>query len=407
LEERKKRIEDAVQLKEPDRVPFAPFFSFFPANYAGISFQDYMYDYDKMKEACKKVILDFEPDQYLNPYGLFALGPVMEILDFKQLKWPGHGVAPNLTYQFMEDEYMKADEYDAYLSDPTDFMLRTYLPRVCGVLEPLKMLPNIPAQYYLRIPRSAAVFGVPEIADMVKTLLKAGAEGQKMAAKAGEFAKEMEQLGFPHMFGGTAYAPFDYFGDNFRGTRGMMLDMYRQPDNLIKAVEKIMPVLAESAIADAKRFGIPYIFMPMHKGLDGFMSVEQFKRFFWPTLRELMMIFIDEGLVPCPLWEGRCDSRLETIKDIPEGKAIYHFEQTNLLKAKEILGDTVCIRGGVPVSLLCTGSPEDVKERCKKIIDTVGKGGGFIMDGPIGIPDETKPENLKAFEETTKEYGVY
>jgi uroporphyrinogen-III decarboxylase len=147
--------------------------------------------------------------------------------------------------------------------------------------------------------------------------------------------------------------------------------------------------------------------MPLHKGLDGFMSEEQFKTFYWPTLREMMITFINEGLVPCPLWEGKCDSRLEIIKDIPPGKAIYHFEQTDLFKAKEVLGNTVCIRGGVPTSILCTGTPEDVKTHCKKIIDGVGKGGGFIMDGPIGIPDETRPENMKAFEEATKEYGVY
>ncbi len=407
LQERTRRIKYAVELKQPDRVPFAPFFSFFPAKYTGITNQEYMHDYEKMKIACKKAILDFQPDQYLNPYGLFAVGPVMDILDFKQLKWPGHGVGPHLTYQFVEDEYMKSDEYDAYLSDPTDFMIRTYLPRVCGTMEPLKMLPNIPAQYYLRIPRTACLFGLPELAGVLEVLAKAGAEGMKMLGKAQEFGMEMAQLGFPHMFGGTAYAPFDYFSDNFRGTKGMMLDMYRQPDNIKKAVEKVMPLIAESAIADAKKANIPYIFMPLHKGLDGFMSEEQFKTFYWPTLREMMITFINEGLVPCPLWEGKCDSRLEIIKDIPAGKAIYHFEQTDLFKAKEVLGETVCIRGGVPTSILCTGTPEDVQAHCKKIIDVVGKGGGFIMDGPIGIPDETKPENMKAFEETTKEYGVY
>jgi len=407
LQERTQRVKDAVELKQPDRVPFVAFFSFFPAKYSGITNQEYMHDYDKMRTACKKAIVDFQPDQYLNPFGLFGVGPVMDILDFKQLKWPGHGVDPHLTYQFVEDEYMKANEYDAYLSDPTDYMIRTYLPRVCGTMEPLKMLPSIPAQYYLRIPRTAGLFGMPELAGVLEVLAKAGAEGMKMLGKLQEFGKEMNQLGFPHMFGGTAYAPFDYFGDNFRGTKGMMLDMYRQPDNIKKAVEKILPLIAESAIADAKKANVPYIFMPLHKGLDGFMSEEQFKTFYWPTLRELMITFIKEGLVPCPLWEGKCDSRLEIIKDIPAGKAMYHFEQTDLFRAKEVLGDTVCIRGGVPTSILCTGTPEDVKEHCKKIIDVVGKGGGFIMDGPIGIPDETKPENMKAFEETTKEYGVY
>ena len=103
------------------------------------------------------------------------------------------------------------------------------------------------------------------------------------------------------------------------------------------------------------------------------MSMEQFKKFFWPTLRELMVALIHEGLTPCPLWEGNCTSRLEVIKDIPAGKACYAFEATDLVKAKEILGDTVCIRGNVPLSILATGTPDDVRTCCKKLIDTVGR----------------------------------
>jgi uroporphyrinogen-III decarboxylase len=44
---------------------------------------------------------------------------------------------------------------------------------------------------------------------------------------------------------------------------------------------------------------------------------------------------------------------------------------------------------------------------CKKLIDVVGKGGGFILDGAIGIPDEARPENVRAMVDTTREYGVY
>jgi uroporphyrinogen-III decarboxylase len=251
------------------------------------------------------------------------------------------------------------------------------------------------------------VFGIPEVAEMLETLIKAGSEGLKMITKAREFTREMEELGFPPMFGGTAYAPFDYLGDNFRGTRGIMLDMYRNPEELLQALEKILAIVADSTIDTARRSGTPYIFMPLHKGLDGFMSLDQFKTFFWPTLRELMIRFIDAGLIPCPLWEGDCTSRLETIKDIPKGKAIYHFERTDLLKAKEVLGDTVCLRGNVSPSLLNIGTPQEVADYCKKLIDVVGKGGGFIMDGAIGVPDEAKPENVRAMVETTKTHGIY
>jgi uroporphyrinogen-III decarboxylase len=185
-----------------------------------------------------------------------------------------------------------------------------------------------------------------------------------------------------------------------------MLDMYRRPDKVIQVCEKLLPIMFETAINATRMSGNPRVFIPIHKGLDGFMSKEQFKRFFWPTLKELMQGLIKEGCNPCPLWEGDCTSRLEIIKDIPAGKACYAFEATDMLKAKEILGDTVCIRGNVPLSILVAGSPQDVKAYCKRLIDTVGKGGGYIMDSATGL-DDAKPENVKAMFEFTREYGVY
>ncbi len=407
LSERTRRVADAVKLEVPDRVPLMPFFSFFPAKYAGITFEEAMYDYDKLSMAWEKVILDFQPDMYTNPYGLTALGPTFEALDYKQLKWPGHGVNPNLTYQYVEGEYMTAQEYDAFLFDPSGFMIRTIFPRICGALEPLKLLPPVTWAYYIRIIPNIAILGMPEVARAVKSLLKAGAEAHRMMSKANTFVQEMEVLGFPCQFGSGAYAPFDYIGDFLRGTRGIMLDMYRNPDKLIEATEKVLPIMIESGTSIAKRAGIPRVFMPLHKGSDGFMSLEQFKTFYWPTLRKLMLGLIDAGLTPCPLFEGDYTSRLEIIRDIPKGKAIYWFESTDIFKAKELLGDRVCIRGNVPAPLLCTGTPDQVKDYCRKLIDIVGKGGGFIMDGSLGIPDEAKIENVRAMFDFTREYGVY
>ena len=147
--------------------------------------------------------------------------------------------------------------------------------------------------------------------------------------------------------------------------------------------------------------------MPLHKGSHSFMSLEQFKTFYWPTLRKLILGLIDGGLTPCVFFEGDYNSRLEIIGDIPRGKAIYWFERADIFRAKEILGDTVCIKGNVPSSLLCTGTPQDVIEYCRKLIDVVGKGGGFIMDGDIGIADEARVENVRAMVDFTREYGVY
>lgn len=406
--QREKRVNDAIALKKPDRVPIMVLFGFFPARYSGFTVQEVMYDPEKMWQAQWKTLTDFQPDMDQNPYFLRYLGPILEALDFKQLIWPGHGMKADHTYQFVEAEYMTAEEYDHFLLDTTDFMMRRYWPRVCGGLKGFEKLPplhNI-ISYYMGIPTGFGAFSLPEVIEALEVLKKAGQESARIGGYARKYSEKARAEGFPLQVGAISQAPYDTLGDFFRGTKGVMLDMYRRPDKVIKACEHILPFMIEMAVNGFKVSGNPRVFIPIHKGLDGFMSLEQFKKFFWPTLRELMVALIKEGLNPCPLWEGNCTSRLEIIKDIPEGKACYAFEATDMIKAKEVLGGKVCIRGNVPLSLLVTGTPDDVRRHCKKLIDTVGKDGGYIVDSSTGL-DDARPENVKAMFEATREYGIY
>jgi uroporphyrinogen-III decarboxylase len=406
--EREKRVLDALAIKKPDRVPILVMASWYPAKIAGMTIEEVMYDPEKLWKSQWDCTMDLKPDMESNPFGLRLLGPLLETLDFKQLKWPGHGVASNLSYQFVEGEYMKPEEYDRFLEDPTDFMLRYYWPRVFGVLKAFDKLPPLRdiITYSIGAPFGFAIFNTPEMVEALDALKKAGEKSATIASYSRRFGQEMVAAGFPLQFGSFSQAPFDILSDYFRGMKGSMLDMYRRPDKVLKACEKILPIALEMARGAAKMSGNPRVFIPLHKGLDGFMSRDQFKKFFWPTLQELMVTLISDGLIPCPLWEGDCTTRLDIIKDIPEGKAIYAFEATDVFKAKEILGDTICIRGNVPLSILATGTPEDVKAYCKRLIDIVGKDGGFIMDASAGL-DDARVENVKAMFEFTREYGVY
>ena len=405
---RARRVADVIQLKVPDRVPIVPSFGMFPAIDNGFSCEEVMFDYDKARTAWTKTVIDFEPDLFSNSSYAFP-GPVLEIIGYKPLKLPGRGISPDHVYQFVEGEYATAEEfYDAFIDDPSDFMMRTHLPRVCSALEPLKVLRPLYESfgYYISIVRNLVAFGRPEVAGALENLIKAGAEALKWAKYKGAESKEIMSLGFPSMMGGNAAAPFDIIGDWFRGTRGAMLDMYRNQDKMIQAMERLVPILIRMAVDQAKRDGNPMVGLMLHKGPEGFMSLEQFKTFYWPTLRKVMVGLIDEGCVPMPLFEGTYTSRLEIIRDIPKGKAIYWFETVDIHQAREVLGDTVCFRGNVPVTLLCTGTTQQVKDYIKELIDVVGQGGGLMVDCGIWF-DEAKHENVKAMVDFTREYGVY
>jgi hypothetical protein len=401
------RIKDAVQLKKtPDRVPIALLPSMFPFISAGMTIQEAMYDYDKCAAAFKKFILEFKPDMHI---GAAQAGPgkFYEILDYKLYKWPGHGVAPEHCYQCCEAEYMKAEEYDLLITDPSFYFRNFYLPRVFGALQGFTMLP--PLTGILEIYGVAFNFipyALPPVQGTFKALFEAGAEALKWAMVIGGLNGELASLGFPNILGGFTKAPFDTIGDTLRGTKGIIMDMYRQPHKLLKAMEALVPIMIGMGIGSAQQTGNPQIFMPLHKGADGFLSDEQFKKFYWPTFKAVMVGLIEGGCIPFPALEGHWGSRLKVIQDIPRGKTMWMVDQTDMPKVKETLGKNACLIGNVSSSMLKLGTPQDVRDYAKKLIDTAGKGGGFIMSNGAFF-DEAKPENVKAMVEFTKEYGVY
>lgn len=400
-------MKDAIQLRQtPARIPICPSAGFFPAQYAGISMYDAMYDYDALARAWQKYQDDFQPDAYNAPTTVVP-GSVLDILDLKLGQWPGHGVSKQSEYQYVEKEYMKADEYPDLIDDPTGFFMTRYLPRILGALHPLTKLPLLPPVNEIPcIPPALFPFGDKEIQAAFSSLAKAGEESIRWRDAVRGLNASLMGKGFPAFSGGFTKAPFDVIGDTLRGTREVLMDMYRHPDELIEACERITPFMIKSGIASCKATGHIMPFIPLHKGADGFMSDKQFQTFYWPTLRKTIIGLVNAGIVPQLFAEGGYNQRLEIISDVPKGKVVWWFDLTDMARAKKTVGRVACIAGNVPLSLLCTASPDDVKAYCKELIDVAGKDGGFIFSTGAGMQG-ARPENVKAMLDFSKDYGVY
>jgi hypothetical protein len=144
-DERLKRLVDAVELREPDRVPVSLGLSYFPAKFTGGEAWDAFYDFPKWRAAYLAAAREYEPDRLLLVPS--ACGRTLEAVEARQTKWPGHGVARHHTHQFVEGEYMKEDEYDLFLNDMSDFLVRIYLPRAYGSWGPGEAPPSLPLQH--------------------------------------------------------------------------------------------------------------------------------------------------------------------------------------------------------------------------------------------------------------------
>ena len=405
--EREQRVTDVIALKPVDRVPVSCEIGFFAAKYGGVPYSAAYYDFDAYLSAYRKTLKDFQPDMaFVRPP---SSGKALEYLDPKYMKWPGHGLGPNVGFQAIEIESMMEDEYDLFMDSPADFLIRHRMARLHGGLAGLSLLPELSNTGWMdpwATEGLALTILTPQFEAVIENLRNAGRELQKLRPALEEFERILIEYGMPQLYQRGALPPYDIISHSARGMRGTMLDMYRRPEKLLALCDFLLEKTLARPLPQPNEYGNLRVFVTITRGSDDFISMEQFKTFYWPGFKKLIMNMIERGATPCVFIEGTFDSRLEYLLEFPKGKMCIRFDKTDIFRAKEILKDHTCIEGNVPASLLQVGTVEQVKDYCKKLIDVVGKGGGYIL-GPRSSTDEVKPENLKAMIEFTKEYGRY
>ncbi len=407
LAEKRKRLDDAIALKKPDIVPFFLVQNYMPARTEGLTYKDAHYNVDAWVEASRNFIKRYDPDMYFmidSP----SMGTSLahDILGTVTIKWPGGALPDNIPHQFVEGEYMLQEEYDHFLDDPTDYLIRVFVPRVYSNLRGLAKLPSLKA---LSLGHAGAtllgtIIFDPEVTDALQRIVE-------MSKPAAEFVMKIAQ-GHAELFGegqicasvAPAIVPFDIISDFLRGMRGTMIDMFQVPEKLIAAMDKLYPLIVDTAMLGAQMTGNKQIFIPLHRGADGFMSAKQFEKFYWPYLKQLLCDLVDAGLTPMPFFEGNYEQRLDYLKELPAGKIIGWFDRSDLRKLKENLGEVMCVAAGMPISLLQTGTVESVRRQTKEAIDIFG-GRGLIM-APSTMLDEASPELLQVWVDATREFGV-
>ncbi len=400
-------IKEAIQLKKsPDRVPVIPIQIFGAVELCGYTPKQAMYD----PHILGKILVDYSRDYDVDATFIAPMvmhGPVLDVLGYELYKWPGGGLKDKQGYQFIEKEYMKAEEYDHFITDPTDYWYRVWMPRTHGALKPLAQM--LPVYGTNELPMAGpwlCTLGAPPIQEAWKALLEAGRLSFEWIQTLGPYIGQTLGMGYPLMAGSATKAPFDLLGDSFRGTTNLMMDMYRRPDKVLEAVERIVPLMVGMGVGGAVANGNPLVFIPLHKGADSFMSNKQFEKFYWPTLKKVMLGLIENGCVPCCFVEGAYNERLEYLTEIPRGQCLYMFDKTDMARARKILGGKSCIGGGFPVSLILTANVEEVEERTKRLLDDAAGDGGYILSVGCAM-DNAREDTLKALIRAGKEYGKY
>jgi len=390
-QERLKRYVTAMQNEKPDRIPIRPFAAEFCAKYAGYTCQEVTHDVDLAFAAVRKCAADFEWDATVGNM-VYVWTGLVDAFGTRYYTIPGIGVPADHAFQYVEppDEetaFMKEDEYDALIDDPTAFLANVWMPRVS---------------------RYVGAIGEPSTYKNNLAWLKGGMAMLTYFQKFGEQnARLRSESGTVSAIAGCLKAPFDILADKLRGYRGLCADIHRRPKKVLAACEALMPHMMFNALAGADPDKKVPISIWLHRGCVPFLSPQAFEKFHWPTLKEMTEEIWAKGHQILYYAEGNWNGNLKYIAELPERSIIFQVDRTDIFEAHKTFGHKFCLSGGIPNDLLAFGTPEEVRGYCRKVIDGVARDGGYIMDAGAIMQDDAKIENVKAMTEFTLEYGVY
>ena len=380
------RYTTAMRNAMPDRVPLRPFAAEITARHAGFTCQEVTHDYTKAFEAVIRCCKDYDWDAAV-PNMVYVWTGLTEAIGLKYYGVPGIHVGPDVCFQYREpaedDAFMKREEYDELIEDPVRFLFEKWLPRVSAS--------TTTSPYRKRV-----------------AMVKGGMAMLNYFTAFGPQIERMKQeCGTVSAICGMLKAPLDILGDKFRGYVALAIDLMEIPEKVHAACKALMPHLAYIALTSAdpgRQIPIP---IWMHRGCTPFISKTHFNTIYWPTLKPIVEALWAQGNQTLFYAEGKWDAHLEAFAEMPAGSIVYHLDRGNPVKTHQILGKKFCLSGGVPNTLLAFAKPEEVKAHCRKLIETIGAEGGYILDASAIMQNDTTLENLKAMTDSASEYGSY
>jgi len=379
-EERLGRYQAAIALEPTDRMPLAMGSNCFSEVYSGASIQEVTYDPERWLQVEMAFSRDYPEVDVARAYRIWP--PLWDVLDLKTYRAPGRDLPPCSQVQFVEEEYMKNDEYNLLIENPGQFMLERVLPRIFGEMS------KDSARSHFAFLKAGLAQGI--LKDQMRSI------GTQLQT----------QCGIPGPYMGAFRAPFDVLADGLRGLKGSLLDTYRQGDKVLEACDVLVTIAARGALANADPLKRLPIFNPLHKAC--FMSPKQFDTYFWPSYKKLLEIIIGSGYKVRAYLEGDWSKHWHHFLELPKGTVLCDIDnQSDIFQAKAEIGHHQCISGGIQDSMLILGTPQEITARTKLLCETVGKDGGFLINGGCSIPYDTKPENFKAMVEGVMKYGWY
>jgi uroporphyrinogen-III decarboxylase len=386
--ERLSRYVAAMRNERPDVIPVRPFVAEFTARYAGYTCQEVAHDFQKAFDAAVRCARDFDWDAVV-PNMVYVWTGLTVAMGLRYYGVPGITIPPDIGFNYIEPPeekaFMKADEYDALIEDPTGFLYNVWFPRVCA---------------------DAVRPGEPNTFRHNLALVKGGmAMLHYFNAFGPQIARLRAECGTVSAIAGIFKAPFDILADKLRGYVGLTMDMHTQPDKVLKACEALMLHLCHVGLTTADPARQVPIGFWMHRGCVPFVNPAQFDSHYWPTLKPIIEEFWKHGHQTLFYAEGKWHHHFDAFRELPDRSIVFHCDHDDIFEAHRRLHDKFALSGGIPNALLSYGSAEEVREFCERVIREVAADGGYIMDAGAIMQNDTSPDNLRLMTQLARDLG--
>ncbi|TFG01862.1 MAG: hypothetical protein EU542_06210 [Promethearchaeota archaeon] len=363
------RFNKAIDLKEPDRIPITPLMDYFYAANNGMSTREFIFGrFRKVFKAVKKTFARFGGalDMVHLPMGrLYAFYNILPLGPsgfYGELKYPDN--VPS-TLQFIEKPYISVNDFDKIKKNglksiwkPVD-LKKVYRTQI-DLLKIGKFI------NYWENKKKVPIYATSGTVTPLESLcyLMGIKRWSKAILKNGEQVRDFCQ----------------YLLDGILANAYMM-DLFTTVKRSYICLERVSST---------------------------FISPQVFEELVLPDLIRLVKDNVRNGRTVVFHMDSDWTPFLHYFLEFPSnGRYILHLENTDIFKAKELLGDRFCLMGNVPTDLLRFGPENKIIGYVKKLIEVCGQDGGYMMSCGCEVAPDTPFKNLKLMIDTTLKYGTY
>jgi uroporphyrinogen-III decarboxylase len=388
--ERLHRYVTAMRNEKPDRVPIRPLLAEFCGKLAGCDSMQQTHVFRIAFQAVCETARILDCDALVGNM-VYVWTGLTQALGLKYYSIPGLDGEADHGFQYLEppddQAWMRREEYDHLIADPTGYLYEVWLPRVSNDI----VAPGKPATLRNQF-----------------ALVKGAMAMMQYFQAFGEQSNRLRcEYGMPGALCGILKAPLDILADKLRGYIGLVTDLQEVPEKVLAACQALAPHLLNTALMSADPQKLLPVGFWMHRGCVPFITPEQFRDIQWPTLKPIIENLWAAGHQTLFYAEGQWGAHLDAFAELPPRSIVYHADRDDIFQVHDALGDRFCISGGVPNTLLAYGAPDDVRKQCRTIIEGVAAEGGYIMDASAIVQNDARVENVQAMIEATREYGDY